>query len=166
MCRWKKTYRQQEERDKDTVSYLWTLLTSQAAHRAPCSHPTLDATYNRKGREPFPFPHNRLLRSFSFPWPVSALFYLSYTPQAWPPEGRQWALLAQIPSWFRPMEKVSGEFEAEQRSGYLPSSSLLCGSRWAVALRKATASSWKLLPHPWPQIQLYSWCFHKHSVLV
>lgn len=63
MRRGKKTYHQQEKRDKDTVSYLRArLLTSQAAHKALCSPQALDVTCNLKEQEPFPLPHNRLLR--------------------------------------------------------------------------------------------------------
>lgn len=62
MRRWKKTYHQQEEKDKNTVSYLSARLTSLTAHKALCSHYAFNATGHLKGQEPFLFSHKRLLR--------------------------------------------------------------------------------------------------------
>ena len=62
MCRCKKAYQQQEERDKNIVSYLLALLQKLGSPQSTLHTSHIWCPHNIKRQEPFPFLHNRLLR--------------------------------------------------------------------------------------------------------
>lgn len=61
MRRWKKTYHQQEERDKNIVGYLLALLKNLGSPQSALQSPCIWCPRSLKAQEPFPFSLNRFL---------------------------------------------------------------------------------------------------------